>query len=206
MGPSFLLACVCACLLIVRGQQAEITLPKDMKPDSASRVNVLWDHGLGVEEIAREQQEVQQLSLSWQAALNSRNASAVTALYDSSALLYATFKTRLTSPSEILAYFAALCSKPDLNVEFESEDIRIFARNVAINSGIYVFSFTAESGLTVNTPARFTFVFMRESTGPSADQWLIIDHHSSQDPEKTHAQEVRKSQLVKQLAELYSEL
>lgn len=195
---------MCVCCLLVYGQESANTLPKDMKVVD-SRVNVLWDHGLASEEIERELQEVKQLSLTWQGALNSRNESAVAALYDSSALLYATFKTRLTTPAEILAYFAALCAKDDLAVVFENEDIRIFARNVAINSGIYVFSYTS-NGVTVNTPARFTFVYLREETGPTAGQWAIIDHHSSQDPEKTQAQEVRKSLLVKQLAELYGEL
>lgn len=187
-GLLFLLVCSAWCLLS-EGIPSVETRSLKKGPKMADG---LWDHGLAPEDIERELREVEQLSISWKAALKSRNESTVTALYDSSALLYATFKTRLATPAQILAYFATLCAKEAMSVEFESEDIRIFARNVAINSGLYTFSYK-NNGTTVSIPARYTFVYLREDAGPMAGQWEIIEHHSSQDPEKAQTQADHRS-------------
>ena len=45
--------------------------------------------------------------------------------------------------------------------------------NVAISSGFYIRTAT-DNGKTVQTPARFTFVYARRG-----GQWLIVAHHSS---------------------------
>lgn len=169
-------------------------------------VNVLWDHGLSAEEIAVETKEIVRSINLWQDAINARDSTTVAGLYDPSALLYATFKTRLSTPAEILSYFDALCAKNNLTVSIDMEDVRIFASNVAINSGIYTFTYTNEANIDVHTPARFTFVYLRETSGPSVGQWKIIDHHSSQDPEKHQEKEGKKLKLVNKLLDLYNEL
>lgn len=42
-----------------------------------------------------------------------------------------------------------------------------------------MFSYTGEIGQAVKVPARFTFVFVKKSDG-----WLIVNHHSSENPKK----------------------
>jgi hypothetical protein len=51
--------------------------------------------------------------------------------------------------------------------------VRVFGQ-IAINSGIYTFSFN--DGASVQ--ARYTFVYRW-----NGERWMIIEHHSSQMPE-----------------------
>ena len=45
-------------------------------------------------------------------------------------------------------------------------------------TGLYTFTYNSIEDTTVTVPARFTFVFeLRKG------KWLIVNHHSSQDPE-----------------------
>jgi len=113
----------------------------------------------------------------WAAALASRDAAKIVALYDPEAILYATFTTRIGTQDGLLKYFTGLTKKADLKVRFTQQNIRVFDRDTALNSGLYVFSFT-ENGKTVKVPARYTFVYVKEHGA-----WKIIDHHSSVFPE-----------------------
>lgn len=125
-----------------------------------------------------KKKEIYVVSHAWKIAIDTHNLEKILDLYNKSALLYATFKTRLDNSYKISQYFQHLFEKRDLIVTFNSQDIRIFADNVAINSGMYTFNYTSELGDTVSINARFTFVYLLED-----NIWKIIEHHSSIDPE-----------------------
>jgi uncharacterized protein (TIGR02246 family) len=124
-------------------------------------------------------QEIEQLGQQWATALASRDVSQITALYDPEAVLLATFTSELDAPEEIQTYFSELLQKPDLQVAFDTQNLRILDENSATNSGLYTFSFT-EAGETVQVPARYTFVYEKRG-----DRWVIIEHHSSIRPEES---------------------
>jgi len=126
---------------------------------------------------AGDEADVAAATDAWRAAIDARDPQAVSSLYDPQALLYATFQTRLDSPKKILSYFKHLTEKPELKVKFHRQDIRVFDGDAAINSGLYVFSYS-EDGRTVSVPARYTFVYVKDG-----GDWKIINHHSSVDPE-----------------------
>lgn len=114
----------------------------------------------------------------WKVAVDTNNLNKVVELYNDSALLYATFMTRLDTPHKISEYFQHLFEKSDFSVSFDSQDIRVFADNVAINSGIYTFSYISDFGKLISIKARYTLVFLYED-----NCWKIIEHHSSVNPE-----------------------
>jgi uncharacterized protein (TIGR02246 family) len=118
------------------------------------------------------------MGLAWKMAINTHDVERSMDLYNKSALLYATFKTRLDTPYKISQYFQGLFTKRNFSVVFNSQDIRIFSETVAINSGMYTFSYKSELGEAVSINARFTFVYLFED-----GFWKIIEHHSSIDPE-----------------------
>lgn len=122
-------------------------------------------------------QDIQKVTNQWAVALSSGDPEKIANLYDKEALLYATFKNRIENHQDLVAYFKNLMQKPNLKVDFQKQDIRVFWET-AINSGLYTFSYTA-NGKTVSVPARYTFVYILEPNG-----WMIVDHHSSVLPEK----------------------
>jgi uncharacterized protein (TIGR02246 family) len=71
-----------------------------------------------------------------------------------------------------------LTQKPDLQVVFNNQNVRVLDENTATNSGLYTFSFT-ENGKTVEVPARYTFLYEKRG-----DRWMIVEHHSSIRPEQ----------------------
>jgi len=113
----------------------------------------------------------------WAQAIDSRDPHKIAALYAKDAILYATFTDYIDTQSGILKYFVNLTKNQDLKVTFTKQNIRLFGK-VAIDSGMYIFSYTAD-GKKVEVPARFTFVYQETPKG-----WMIIDHHSSETPEK----------------------
>lgn len=125
-----------------------------------------------------KKEEITVMALAWKIALDTHNVERTLDLYDKSALLYATFRTRLDNPYKIYHYFQSLFRKREFSVTFNSQDIRIFSDTVAINSGMYTFSYKSELGESITINARFTFVYIFED-----DAWKIIEHHSSVDPE-----------------------
>jgi len=127
--------------------------------------------------LAGDREEVAAATGEWERAVDARDAAKIASLYDHEAFLFATFQTRLDSPAGILSYFENLVEKDNLQVDFHRRDIRVFADNCAINSGLYTFSYT-EKGKKVSVPARYTFVYLKENGA-----WKIIEHHSSVNPE-----------------------
>ena len=78
-------------------------------------------------------------------------------------------------------------------VTFETFQTRIFASNTAITSGTYTFHYSS-NGTMVGVPARYTFVYLRGVAGEAKNEWKIIDHHSSVDPEKHQVREQKRNE------------
>ena len=109
----------------------------------------------------------------WRAAYDSRDASRITALYDSEAALWGTTaKTVATSPAAVAEYFKDAGGRPNARVTFGEQHVQVFG-DVALNTGSYTFS-DVRDGQPVLRPARYTLVF-RNRDG----RWLIVGHHSS---------------------------
>ncbi|MGB0586066.1 MAG: SgcJ/EcaC family oxidoreductase [Limisphaerales bacterium] len=109
----------------------------------------------------------------WNTALQTGSPKNVVTLYEPNAILLPTVSNKVRhNHEEIENYFFNFLKKGPKGVINES-NIRTFG-NIAINSGVYTFSFN--DGNTVQ--ARFTFVYRRNE-----QRWLIIEHHSSAMPE-----------------------
>ena len=122
--------------------------------------------------------EIAALLSQWCAALESGNATQVTALYAEDATLLPTIsnQTRNSLP-EIRAYFDQFMAlRP--KARMRTQNISVYER-IAINSGVYSFQTTTD-GVTRDLVCRFTFVYRKDPTG-----WRIIEHHSSMMPEAT---------------------
>lgn len=109
----------------------------------------------------------------WNDSLKTGDANQVVSLYDENAILLPTVSNNVRhNRNEIKDYFENFLTK-DPSGEINESNIRIF-NDIAINSGVYTFSFKNDSLIQ----ARFTFVYKYKN-----DQWLIIEHHSSVMPE-----------------------
>ena len=109
----------------------------------------------------------------WNTALQTGEPKNVTALYESNAILLPTISNQVRhNHEEIEDYFIHFLAKGPKGVINES-NIRTFG-NIAINSGIYTFTFS--DGNSVQ--ARFTYVYRWKG-----QRWLIVEHHSSALPE-----------------------
>ena len=109
----------------------------------------------------------------WNTALQTGEPKNVTALYESNAILLPTISNQVRHHHEENEdYFIHFLAKGPKGVINES-NIRTFG-NIAINSGIYTFTFS--DGNSVQ--ARFTYVYRW-----NGQRWLIVEHHSSVLPE-----------------------
>ena len=109
----------------------------------------------------------------WNTAFQTGEPKNVTALYESNAILLPTISNQVRhNHEEIEDYFIHFLAKGPKGVINES-NIRTFG-NIAINSGIYTFTFS--DGNSVQ--ARFTYVYRW-----NGQRWLIVEHHSSALPE-----------------------
>ena len=109
----------------------------------------------------------------WNTALQTGEPKNVTALYESNAILLPTISNQVRhNHEEIEDYFIHFLAKGPKGVINES-NIRTFG-NIAINSGIYTFTFS--DGNSVQ--ARFSYVYRW-----NGQRWLIVEHHSSALPE-----------------------
>ncbi len=114
----------------------------------------------------------------WNAALQTLDPKAVAALYAPDAVLLPTVSNQVrTAPAEIEDYFVQFLRKRPRGTIMQS-NIRIFG-DLAIDSGVYSFALTTEEG-EIDMLCRYTFVYRRD-----ADDWRIIEHHSSFMPEYT---------------------
>ena len=118
--------------------------------------------------------EIGSLFNDWNDALQTGDPKQVAALYESDGILLPTVSNQVRhNHAEIEDYFVHFLAKGPKGVIDES-NVRVFGR-FAINSGIYSFSFNDKT----TVQARYTFVYRF-----NGKQWKIIEHHSSQMPEK----------------------
>ena len=124
--------------------------------------------------------QVLELFAKWNGALATGDPDAVTALYADDAILLPTVSNQVRhNHTEIRDYFVAFLAKEPQGIIDES-NVRFLADNLAINSGVYTFTFGNGDSVT----ARFTYLY-RLIDG----DWKIAEHHSSAMPEVTVAAE-----------------
>lgn len=110
----------------------------------------------------------------WNAALQTRDPEKMLELYAPDAILLPTLSNKVRhNHAEIKDYFEHFLPKGPKGTLDES-NVRIFG-DVAINSGVYTFSFDSADAVQ----ARYTYVY-RKLDG----EWKIVEHHSSAMPEK----------------------
>ncbi len=109
----------------------------------------------------------------WNNSLLTEDPKEVIKLYTKDAILLPTLSNQVRhNHEEIEDYFVKFLSKSTQG-KIDEANIRI-NDNIAINSGMYTFSFSDAS----TAQARFTFVYKLVN-----NEWLIIEHHSSHLPE-----------------------
>ncbi|MEM9758447.1 MAG: SgcJ/EcaC family oxidoreductase [Pseudomonadota bacterium] len=120
------------------------------------------------------QQDVLQLFERWNTALATGNPDEVTTLYAEDAILLPTVSNRVRhNHAEIRDYFVAFLEKRPQGVIDES-NVRELSDDLAINSGVYTFTFGNGDSVT----ARYTYLYRRVN-----GEWKIAEHHSSAMPE-----------------------
>ncbi|MBW2406544.1 MAG: SgcJ/EcaC family oxidoreductase [Deltaproteobacteria bacterium] len=120
--------------------------------------------------------EIQNLFVIWNDALQTGNPDNVVACYAEDAILLPTVSAKVRhNHDEIRDYFVHFLSKKP-HGRITEQNIRIYDK-MAINSGLYTFSLAKDGGHT-DVAARFTFVYRKYD-----NEWLIIEHHSSILPE-----------------------
>ena len=109
----------------------------------------------------------------WNGALQTGDPKQVAALYETNGILLPTVSNQVRhNHEEIEDYFVHFLAKGPQG-KIDEANIRTFG-DVAINSGVYTFTF--KDGAVVQ--ARYTFVYRW-----NGQRWLIVEHHSSQMPE-----------------------
>ena len=117
--------------------------------------------------------EITALFDAWNNALQTGDPKKVAALYETNGILLPTVSNKVRhNHEEIEDYFVHFCAKGPMG-KIDEANVRTFGQ-IAINSGIYTFTF--KDGAVVQ--ARFTFVYRW-----NGERWKIIEHHSSQMPE-----------------------
>ncbi len=117
--------------------------------------------------------EITALFDEWNNALQTGDPKKVAALYETNGILLPTVSNKVRhNHEEIEDYFVHFCAKGPVG-KIDEANVRTFGP-IAINSGVYTFSF--KDGAVVQ--ARFTFVYRW-----NGQRWMIIEHHSSQMPE-----------------------
>ena len=118
--------------------------------------------------------EIMALFDDWNNALQTGNPENVAALYETNGILLPTLSNKVRhNHEEVADYFVNFLAKGPVG-KIDEANIRTFGQ-IAINSGIYTFTF--KDGTAVQ--GRFTFVYRW-----NGEEWKIIEHHSSQMPEK----------------------
>lgn len=128
-------------------------------------------------QILDEKQAVTQAFNQWCSYLSNNKLKNLVQLYEPSAILLPTLADNMIkNQQDRWVYFTTLMQNPNLKVAIDESHVRIVS-DVAINSGLYTFSFDKD-GNRVEIPSRFTFIYKKKPTG-----WMIIEHHSSQIPQ-----------------------
>ena len=120
------------------------------------------------------QNDITALFDQWNAAIQTGDPKTVAALYESNGILLPTLSNKVRhNHEEIEDYFVRFLANGPVG-KIDEGNIRTFGE-IAINSGIYTFSF--KDGTSVS--ARFTFVYRW-----NGQRWMIVEHHSSAMPEQ----------------------
>jgi len=122
--------------------------------------------------------EITALLDEWNSALQTGDPKKVSVLYETNGILLPTLADKVChNHEEIEDYFVHFLAKGPTG-KIDEANVRTFGL-LAINSGVYTFTFKDGSAMQ----ARFTFVY-RWNGG----RWMIVEHHSSQMPEKNQGQ------------------
>ena len=117
--------------------------------------------------------EINSLFDHWNVAIQTGKPKNVVALYETNAILLPTISNKIRKThAEIEDYFEAFLAKGPKG-SIDESNVRIFG-DIAINSGIYTFTFANGSSVQ----ARFTFVYRF-----NGQRYKIVEHHSSAMPE-----------------------
>ncbi len=117
--------------------------------------------------------EITALFDEWNSALQTGDPKKVAVLYETNGILLPTVSNKVRhNHEEIEDYFVHFMAKGPVG-KINEGNVRTFGQ-LAINSGIYTFTFKDKSAVQ----ARFTFVYRW-----NGERWMIVEHHSSQMPE-----------------------
>lgn len=120
-----------------------------------------------------ENTDITSLFDEWNSALQTGDPKQVSSLYESNGILLPTVSNQVRhNHAEIEDYFVHFLAKGPQG-KIDESNVRTFG-DVAINSGVYTFTF--KNGDSVQ--ARFTYVYRW-----NGQRWMIIEHHSSAMPE-----------------------
>ena len=120
------------------------------------------------------QNDIAALFDQWNAAIQTGDPKTVAALYESNGILLPTLSNKVRhNHEEIEDYFVRFLANGPVG-KIDEGNIRTFGE-MAINSGIYTFSFKDSTSVS----ARFTFVYRW-----NGQRWMIVEHHSSAMPEQ----------------------
>jgi hypothetical protein len=111
----------------------------------------------------------------WVQSIGNATPKQMSSFYTNDAILLATYSTLLTGKQEIYNYFVDFLNKKNMSCRI----LKNFTQNCSrggcqISSGIYEFSFTDENEKRQIVVARYSY---------AVNGGLIINHHSSEDPE-----------------------
>lgn len=123
-------------------------------------------------------QNPEQILHEWMDAVNTGNVTALTALYDPTAVLIPTFSSRLLKTPEMIEdYFIRLGAREELSVALHEKTVisQSFSDQFHALSGIYCWRFAIDGEL-LNFEARFSYMLDLKRSSP------ILNHHSSQIP------------------------
>ncbi|MGW1071360.1 SgcJ/EcaC family oxidoreductase [Streptomyces sp. NPDC002537] len=110
----------------------------------------------------------------WNAALATRDARAVAALYARDAVLLPTQSPQIrTTHAEIVDYFEHFLEQKPAGT-IQERHITVPGPTSAIDTGLYRFTLTDRNGRVSKVDARYTFAY-----GLRGGHWLIVNHHSS---------------------------
>lgn len=106
------------------------------------------------------------------------NPAVVVKYYAPKAILLPTLSPKImfNLNSGLDAYFKGFTAHQDIQCTTNKLITQVYG-DIAINSGLYTFTYTDDSKNRVVIPARFTFVYQKLGS-----EWLIVNHHSSKIP------------------------
>ncbi len=114
----------------------------------------------------------------WIEAVTTTDPETVAGLYAEDAVFWGTVSPFIrTNPAGVKDYFEHFMTMENLNAIYYKPMVRVYG-DMAINSGYYTF-FHTKDGKMQSIPARYTFVYRKDSGG----QWKIVEHHSSAVPQ-----------------------